>query len=161
LAYPLVALHDGAQQVPEGLQSGLRGSAAPTISRAKTAPTTSFQAPALKLPGSRKICTLMPTAESSVESEGRVELRSPPEPADAKTSEALRAANILYRIGEGDLAMAFVTDLAEESSDPGVIAGLGKLTARYNDAQAMLLVGKAALARGMGFMNDLHPMLHG
>jgi hypothetical protein len=42
-------------------------------------------------------------------------LRSPPEPADAKTSEALRAASILYRIGEGDLAMAFVTDLAEES----------------------------------------------
>jgi hypothetical protein len=58
-----------------------------------------------------------------------VELRSPPEPADAKTSEALRAASILYRIGEGDLAMAFVTDLAEESSDPVVIAGLGKLTA--------------------------------
>ena len=45
--------------------------------------------------------------------------------------------------------MAFVTDLAEESSNPGVIAGVGKLTARYNDAQAMLLVGKAALARGM------------
>jgi len=42
-----------------------------------------------------------------------------------------------------------VSDLAEESSDPAVIAGLGKLTARYNDAQAMLLVGKTALARGL------------
>jgi hypothetical protein len=31
-AYPLVPLHDGAQQVQEGLQSGLRCSAAPTIS---------------------------------------------------------------------------------------------------------------------------------
>jgi hypothetical protein len=137
-AYPLVALHGSAQQVPERLQPGLRCSAAPTISRAKTPPATSFQAPALKLPGSRKICTLMSTAESSVDSEGRVELRSPPEPADANTSEALRAASILYRIGGGDLAMAFVTDLAEES----------KLTARYN-AQVMLLVGKAALACGM------------
>jgi soluble lytic murein transglycosylase len=85
------------------------------------------------------------------------ELRSPPEPADAKTSEALRAASVLYRIGEGELAMAFVTDLAEESSDPNVIAGVGKLTARYNDAQAMLLVGKAALARGMPMDHYAYP----
>ena len=42
-----------------------------------------------------------------------------------------------------------MSDLAEVSGDPGVIAGLGKLTARYNDAQAMLLVGKTALARGL------------
>ena len=76
-------------------------------------------------------------------------LRSPPEPADGETNEPLHAANILFRIGEGDLALSFVSDLAEESSDPAVIAGLGKLTARYNDAQAMLLVGKAAQARGL------------
>jgi soluble lytic murein transglycosylase len=85
------------------------------------------------------------------------ELRSPPEPADAKTSEALRAASVLYRIGEGELAMAFVTDLAEESSDPSVVAGVGTLTARYNDAQAMLLVGKAALARGMPMDHYAYP----
>jgi hypothetical protein len=42
-----------------------------------------------------------------------------------------------------------VTDLAGESSDQAVIAGLGKLTAHYNDAQAMLLIGKTALARGL------------
>jgi soluble lytic murein transglycosylase len=78
-----------------------------------------------------------------------VELRPAPAPADAGTNEVLRAAEMLYRTGEGDLAMAFVTELAEEGKDPAVIAGLGKLTRRYNDAQAMLLVGKAALARGM------------
>jgi soluble lytic murein transglycosylase len=76
-------------------------------------------------------------------------LRSPPEPADGETNELLHAANILFRIGEGDLALSFVSDLAEESGDPAVIAGLGKLTARYNDAQAMLLIGKAAQARGL------------
>jgi soluble lytic murein transglycosylase len=76
-------------------------------------------------------------------------LRSPPEPADGETNELLHAANILFRIGEGDLALSFVSDLAEESGDGAVIAGLGKLTARYNDAQAMLLVGKAAQARGL------------
>jgi peptidoglycan lytic transglycosylase len=78
-----------------------------------------------------------------------VVLRSPPEPADGNANEALHAAAILFQIGEGDLALSFVSDLAEESSDPAVIAGLGKLTARYNDAQAMLLVGKTAQARGL------------
>ena len=63
-------------------------------------------------------------------------------------SEALHAADILYAIGERDLVLHFVSDLAEESSDPALIAGLGELTARYNDARAMLLIGKTALARG-------------
>jgi soluble lytic murein transglycosylase len=78
-----------------------------------------------------------------------VSLRSPPEPADANANELLHAADILYRIGEGDLVLSFVTDLAGESRDQAVIAGLGNLTARYNDAQAMLLLGKTALARGL------------
>jgi soluble lytic murein transglycosylase len=75
--------------------------------------------------------------------------RTAPEPADGNANEQLHAANILYEIGEGDLVLSFLSDLAEESSDPAVIAGLGKLTARYNDAKAMLLVGKTALARGL------------
>jgi soluble lytic murein transglycosylase len=78
-----------------------------------------------------------------------VSLRSPPEPADTNANELLHAADILYQIGEGDLVLSFVTDLAGESSDQAVIAGLGKLTAHYNDAQAMLLIGKTALARGL------------
>src|SRR5215468_714068 len=76
-------------------------------------------------------------------------LRSPPEPADADANEVLRAADILYRIREGDLLLAFVSDLAKEGGDPAVIAGLGKLTAHYNDARAMLLLGKTALTRGL------------
>jgi len=78
-----------------------------------------------------------------------VVLRSPPDPADGNANELLHAADILYKIGEGDLILSFVSDLAKESSDPAVIAGLGKLTGHYNDAQAMLLVGKTALARGL------------
>ena len=57
-----------------------------------------------------------------------VSLRSPPEPADANANEVLHAGDILYQIGEGDLALSFVTDLAGESGDPALIAGLGKLT---------------------------------
>jgi soluble lytic murein transglycosylase len=75
--------------------------------------------------------------------------RPAPDPADGSSNELLRAANVLYEIGEGDLALSFLSDLAAESSDEGVISGLGKLAARYNDAQAMLLVGKTALGRGL------------
>jgi soluble lytic murein transglycosylase len=75
--------------------------------------------------------------------------RPAPEPADASSNDLLRAANILYEIGEGDLALSFLSDLAAESTDLAVISGLGKLAARYSDAQAMLLVGKAALGRGL------------
>jgi soluble lytic murein transglycosylase len=81
--------------------------------------------------------------------DGAAVLRSPPDPANGNASELLHAADILYKIGEGDLILAFVSNLAEESSDPAVIAGLGKLTAQYHDAQTMLLVGKTALARGL------------
>jgi soluble lytic murein transglycosylase len=76
-------------------------------------------------------------------------LRPPPEPADSNANELLHAADILYQLGEGNLVLSFVSELAEESNDSAVIAGLGKLTAQYNDAQATLLVGKTALARGL------------
>jgi soluble lytic murein transglycosylase len=78
-----------------------------------------------------------------------VEVRTPPEPADSSTSEVVRAAEMLYKTGEGNLAMAFVSDLGQDSNDPAVVSGVGKLTARYKDAQAMLQLGKAALGRGM------------
>jgi soluble lytic murein transglycosylase len=63
--------------------------------------------------------------------------------------ELLHAAEILYAIGEHELAIAFVADLGEESTDVGVLATLGELTARHNDARAMLLVGRGAVARSL------------
>ena len=75
--------------------------------------------------------------------------RPPPEPVHGAARELLRAADILYAIGERDLVASFVTDLAEESSDAAALAALGQLTAHYNDARAMLLIGKTALARGL------------
>jgi soluble lytic murein transglycosylase len=76
-------------------------------------------------------------------------LRSPPEPVQGEASELVHAAEILYAIGETDLVRLFVTDLAEESNDAAVLAAIGRLTAQHNDARAMLLVGKTALARGL------------
>jgi soluble lytic murein transglycosylase len=83
--------------------------------------------------------------------------RPAPEAADDSSNELLRAATILYQMGEGDLALAFLSDLAAESSDPAVISGLGKLAARYGDAQAMLLVGKTALGRGLPLDHYAYP----
>jgi soluble lytic murein transglycosylase len=79
-----------------------------------------------------------------------VALRQPPaEPVHDVARELLRAAEILYAIGERDLVVSFVSDLAEQSSDATALAALGELTARYTDARAMLLIGKTALARGL------------
>ena len=74
---------------------------------------------------------------------------SPSEPLRETARELLRGAQILYSIGERDLVVSFVSDLAQASSDVGALAALGELTARNNDAQAMLLIGKSALARGL------------
>jgi soluble lytic murein transglycosylase len=84
----------------------------------------------------------------------KIELRAPPPagPIDvsAPADERVRAADMLYAIGEPDLVLPFVTDLAEESSDVAALAALGELTGRRNDARAMLQIGKAALGRGLG-----------
>ena len=83
--------------------------------------------------------------------------RSPPEPGPGIARELQRAADILYSIGERDLAVSFMTDVAEESSDVTAIAALGQLTAHYNDARAMLLIGKTALARGFAMEQYAFP----
>jgi len=74
---------------------------------------------------------------------------APPQSVDGAQSDLLHAADILYSIGEFDLALSFVSDLAETSSDVATLHGLGQLAARYHDAQAMLAIGKTALARGL------------
>ncbi len=74
---------------------------------------------------------------------------SPPQSKEEADGELLHAADILYEIGEFDLVLSFVSDLAETSKDTATLNGLGQLTARYNDAQAMLILGKTALARGL------------
>ena len=79
-----------------------------------------------------------------------VALRRPPaEPMQDVSRELLHAVDILYLIGERDLVFSFVSDLAEHGSDDAALAALGQLTAHYNDARAMLPIGKTALARGL------------
>ena len=83
----------------------------------------------------------------------RIELRPPlqPDPSygPALSDELVRAADMLYALGERDVVLNFVTDLAEQSVDVAALAALGELTARRDDARAMLQIGKTALARGL------------
>jgi soluble lytic murein transglycosylase len=83
----------------------------------------------------------------------RVELRPPPLPdlchGLAFMDERVRAASMLYTLGERDLVLSFVTDLAEQSDDAAVLAALGELAVLHNDARATLQIGKAALARDL------------
>jgi soluble lytic murein transglycosylase len=81
---------------------------------------------------------------------GEFELRPPPQaPLSDSASEVAHAVDVLYSIGERDLVASFVNDLANESSDGALLAAIGQLTAQYNDARAMLIVGKTALAKGL------------
>jgi soluble lytic murein transglycosylase len=78
-----------------------------------------------------------------------LELQTPPEHASSASIELLRAAELLYAIGERDLVLSFLTGLAEQSDDAAGLASLAELAARNDDARAVLLVGKTALARGL------------
>jgi soluble lytic murein transglycosylase len=86
---------------------------------------------------------------------GQIALVSPS--VDGARSELVHAADILYRIGEYDLVLSFVSDLAETSTDVATLRALGDLTAHHNDARAMLALGKAALARGLPMELDAFP----
>jgi soluble lytic murein transglycosylase len=81
-----------------------------------------------------------------------IALRPPlrPQPTmEGPSGDLVRAADMLYAMDELDLVLTFVSDLAESSNDVAMLSALGELTARHNDAQAMLLLGKTALARGL------------
>jgi soluble lytic murein transglycosylase len=84
---------------------------------------------------------------------GKIELRLPPrsEPGHggALLDELVRAADMLYALGERDVVLNFVTDVAEQSVDVAALVALGDLAARRNDARAMLQIGKTGLARGL------------
>ena len=78
-------------------------------------------------------------------------LRAPPltDPAKALTAELVRAVDMLYAIGERNTVVAFVADLAEESTDVQTLVALAELTGRHDDARAMLELGSRALGRGL------------
>jgi soluble lytic murein transglycosylase len=71
--------------------------------------------------------------------------------------EVVRAAEILYAIGERDLVIPIMADLAERTQDVGTLAALAELATHNDDARSVLLIGKAALARGYAFDHYAFP----
>jgi soluble lytic murein transglycosylase len=80
----------------------------------------------------------------------QLELRSAPRSRDAERLEIVRAVQLLYDLNERDIAVPIFADEGE-NGDPEAMTGLAELAHRYGDARGMLLVGKAALNRGLPF----------
>jgi soluble lytic murein transglycosylase len=92
-----------------------------------------------------------------------IELRAPlpagPAGGAALSDEIVRAADMLYAIGERDVVVSFVVDLAEQCGDVATLAALGELTRRRDHARAMLELGKTALARGLAVDHYAFPTI--
>jgi soluble lytic murein transglycosylase len=76
---------------------------------------------------------------------------------NAERLEIVRAAQLLYELDEGEIAIPILADMGE-NGDPDALAGLGELASRYADARGMLLMGKAALNRGLPFDFYAYPV---
>jgi peptidoglycan lytic transglycosylase len=87
----------------------------------------------------------------------QIELNGAPRGRAAERLEIVRAVQLLYELDEREIAIPIFGDLGE-NGDPDALVGLGELTSRYSDARGMLLLGKAALNRGLPFDFYAYPV---
>lgn len=79
-----------------------------------------------------------------------VSLRTLPEPpAEHHLLEVARALEILYALDERDLVAGMAADLGDKATDVAALTTFADITRRHDDARATLLIGKAALGRGL------------
>ncbi len=89
-----------------------------------------------------------------------IALHGPPDRRAATAQlDVVRAAELLYAVGERDLVVPFAADLGERSTDIAALAELGEVASRNADARCMLLIGKAALARGYSLEHYAFPTI--
>jgi len=72
--------------------------------------------------------------------------------------EVVRAVQLLYALDEREIAIPVLGDMGE-NGDADVLQGLGELASRNGDARGMLLMGKAALNRGLPFDFYAYPVV--
>lgn len=90
---------------------------------------------------------------------GDIRLPSPPAAApQGARLEIARAIEILYAIGERDLVVSAVADLADKATDVAGLAAVAALTERNQDARAMVLLGRTAVGRGLPFEAYAYPI---
>jgi len=91
-------------------------------------------------------------------------LRGPPKFTPQEQSvlsnlEVVRAAEILYAIGERDMLASIYAELGESATDIAGMAVLGDLAAKNGDGRAMLLLGEYAYARGLPLEYYAYPIV--
>jgi soluble lytic murein transglycosylase len=72
--------------------------------------------------------------------------------------EVVRAVQLLYALDEREVAIPVLGDMGE-NGDQDVLQGLGELASKNGDARGMLLMGKAALNRGLPFDFYAYPVV--
>jgi soluble lytic murein transglycosylase len=86
-----------------------------------------------------------------------VTLRMPEPAPEHRALEIARAFEVLYAIDERDLVAAMAADLGENATDTAALVALADIATRHRDARATLLIGKAALRRGLPFERYAFP----
>lgn len=85
-------------------------------------------------------------------------LRSAPAIAQGEArNEAVKVAEVLYAVGEPDLALPLVIEGVQHLSEQSQVAAMGAVVSGYRDARATLLVGKLASVRGFALDDFAFP----
>jgi soluble lytic murein transglycosylase len=87
----------------------------------------------------------------------QLQLHDAPRSRGGDKLEIVRAVELLYAIDEQDAVIPILGDMGERA-DADALAALCEVAQRNNDARGMLLVGKAALNRGMPFDFYAYPL---
>jgi soluble lytic murein transglycosylase len=89
----------------------------------------------------------------------QLELNDPPAARSrgVERLEIVRAVQLLFDLDEREIAIPIFADIGE-NGDPDALLGLGELTSRSGYARGMLLLGKAALNRGLPFDFYAYPV---
>ena len=86
--------------------------------------------------------------------------RFTPEEYNALTNlEVVRAIEILYSLNERELVAPIFAELGESANDVAGMAMMAEVAGRHNDGRAMLLLGKAAHARGLPLDYYAYPIV--
>jgi soluble lytic murein transglycosylase len=84
-------------------------------------------------------------------------LRPAPHSRAAERLEIVRALQLLYELDEREITVPILADEGE-NGDPDALTGLAEIAEHHGDARGMLLVGKAALNRGLPFDHYAYPL---
>lgn len=82
---------------------------------------------------------------------GDMPLREPSTTERVAHSDLVRAVEILYALGERDLVVTVMADVADRTQDVGTLRALAELTLRQEDARAMVQLGRDAVGHGLPF----------